>query len=89
MTTTVDGLFNKQTKPVSGQIAQLVKCQLLRLMLCDKRVQGYTVYLLVNTTLSITLYRQLEDQQVAPPTIFISGANNSFNKGLCPAGAIS
>ena len=60
----------------------------------EYKASGYTVYLLVNTILRITLhlqmlYRQLEDQQVAPPTIFISGAKNPLNKGLCPVGAIS
>ena len=44
-------------------------------------------YLLVNTILRIILHlqilcRQLEDQQVAHPTIFISGAKSPLTKAL-------
>ena len=43
------------------------------------------VYLLVNTIVRITLhlqmlYRQSEDQQVAPPIIFIFGAKSPLTK---------
>ena len=58
----------------------------------EYKASRYTIYLLVNyllvnTILRITLnlqmlYRQLEDQQVAPPTIFISGAKSSLTKPL-------
>ena len=53
----------------------------------EYRTSGYTVYLLVNTILTITLhlqilYRQLEDQQVAPPTIFISGTKSPLTKAF-------
>ena len=64
------------------------------ILIKEYKASGDTVYLLVNTILKITLhlhmlYKQLEDQQVAPPIIFISGAMSPFTKGLCPVGTIS
>ena len=48
----------------------------------EYKASGYIVYLLVNTILLITLHlqRRLEDQQVAPPTIFISSAKSPLTK---------
>ena len=47
----------------------------------------YTFYLLVNTILRTTLhlqmlYRQLEDQQVAPPIVFISGSKSPLTRAF-------
>ena len=62
-------------------IAWLFNPPLNNFVIKEHKASWYTVYLLVNTILMIKLhlqmlYRQLEDQQVAPPTIFISGAKS-------------
>ena len=59
------------TRP-SGRIQNVIK---------EDKASGYTVYLLVNTILKITLHlqmlnSQLDDQQVAPLTILHSGAQS-------------
>ena len=63
---------------------------------CYKREQSFRVHCLFTgqyyTEDYITLqmlYWQFEDQQVAPPTILISGAKSLLMKALCTVGTIS